>query len=496
VPVSTRPRRLVPGAVLVAAFVALSAAPSLAASERQTIRSRPDLKPPKIKVGVRAPSSFPGDIFLTPRVAKRGGTNGPLVVDARGRVVWYHPLPKGRSALGLEPQRYKGRPVLTWGERSTLIKPADVYKGEPKSFSNVIASDRYRLVKRVRAVGKDVRTDLHDFKTTSRGTALVLGFRFVDRDLRRYGGPRDGKVIDCLVQVVDVKTNKLLFNWRAINHVPLSDSYAKPIKGAAFDYFHVNSVGLDTDGNLLVTARHTFAVYKISRKTGKTIWQLGGKRSSFKMGKGASFAYQHDAQRLADGTLLIFDNAAAEFDARAKESRAVRLRLDTKAKTAKLVRSYRHGGKKLLATSQGNARVLPNGNVFVGWGKSPWFSEFTSDGKMVFDGRFPSASYQSYKAFRGDWHARPDTRPVLAASRKSGVVTAYTSWNGATEVATWQLLAGASPSRVGVVASVPWRGLETKLTAPTTAAYVSVRALDARGRSLGIAKAVKPKAAR
>jgi hypothetical protein len=487
-----RSRLLAVGVVLAAVLAAWGAVPVLAASERQTIRSRPDLKPPKIKIGVRAPGASTGSILVSPR-AKPGQPSGPLVLDGRGRVQWYHPL-SGRSALGLEQQTYKGRPVLTWGERPPVLKPADVYAGKPSSLYNVIASNRYHLVKHVGAVGTGVRTDLHDFVLTSRGTALVLGFRFVNRDLRRYGGPRHGQVIDCLVQVVDVKTNKLLFNWRAIDHVPISDSYVKPMKVGAFDYIHVNSVGLDTDGNLLVSARHTFAVYKISRKTGRTIWTLGGKRSSFKMGKGARFAYQHDAQREPDGTYTIFDNAVAEFDRRAKESRAIKLRLDTKKKTATLAASYRHGGRKLLASSQGNARVLPNGNVFVGWGISPWFSEFTADGKMVFDGRFPNKLYESYRAFRGDWHARPDTRPALAASRKGGIVSAYASWNGATEIATWQLLAGVSPSKLGPVASVPWSGLETRLTASSPVAYVAVRALDARGAALATSKAVKPKA--
>lgn len=47
------------------------------------------------------------------------------------------------------------------------------------------------------------------------------------------------------------------------------------------DWFHINAVRLDTDGNLLIDARDTWTAYKVNRFTGRIIWQLGGKDSSF-----------------------------------------------------------------------------------------------------------------------------------------------------------------------------------------------------------------------
>ncbi len=193
------------------------------------------------------------------------------------------------------------------------------------------------------------------------------------------------------------------------------------------------------------------------------------------MGEGTRTLYQHDARRQEDGTITIFDNGGIYAS---EESRIVGIRPNEDEMAA------------TLAATQGNAQALPNGNVFVGWGREPVFSEFSADGDLLFSARLP-AEAESYRAFRHPWTGRPDTVPDLAAApAPGGSVTLYASWNGATEVETWEVLAGPAPERLEPVGSVPRTGFETAIAVSTDAALLSVRALDDTGRALGTSMAV------
>ena len=132
------------------------------------------------------------------------------------------------------------------------------------------------------------------------------------------------------------------------------------------------------------------------------MWRLGGKKSDFEMGPGTRFAFQHDARRQPDGTITIFDNGRVKKD---ELSYGLVLELDTEKMKATLVRRYAHPDKVFAAT-QGNMQVLPNGNVFIGWGSAPLFSEFSKDGELLFDATFPR-EVESYRAFRFPWSGRP-----------------------------------------------------------------------------------------
>ena len=254
-------------------------------------------------------------------------------------------------------------------------------------------------------------------------------------DLSSVGGSRKGTIQDAVFQELDLASGRVLLEWHSLDHVSLGESYA-PVE-ADWDFFHVNSVDLDADGNLLVSSRSTHTIYKIDRRSGQILWRLGGKRSDFNMGSGSVFAWQHDARRQPDGTLSVFDNGATP--AVEKLSRGLILDLDEQSMTATLLRQYTH--PKLLTGSQGNVQPLPNGNVFVGWGEAPRVSEFHRSGRMLFDAELGQA-YESYRAFRLPWTGTPAHAPSLALAGEGRALTAYASWNGATDVATWQLLAG------------------------------------------------------
>ena len=457
--------------------------PTLPPAAVDRFRSRPDLQSPVVRVTRRAKDPAPGLILLAPFSPKGSPKpDGPLIADNRGDLVWFKPVKRGTAVTDLQVQRLGGKPVLTWWEGRFA-------KGWGYGEYHVLDSS-YREIATIKA-RNGYRSDLHDMVLTDRGTAILLTYDRVQRDLRFAGGARRGVVVDNVVQEVDIATGLVVFEWHSLGQVGLEESFSHPDGRHSWDYFHINSVEPDTDGNLIVSARNTCALYKINRTTGEIVWRLGGKKSDFKLGKGARFCFQHDARRAGPGVITLFDNQAGP-PILAKQSRALRLRVDERARTARVQQAYTHPGG-LLAMNQGSARTQPNGNVFVGWGGAPVFSEFSRSGKLLFDGRLTKGK-GNYRAVRARWSGRPAEPPAVAARRtgKGGRVEVFASWNGATEVDRWQVLAGGSRERLRGVASKARRGFETAITT-RKARYVAVRALDGRGRTLGTSKAIRPR---
>jgi len=461
-----------------------TAAPKGPEQARRTFRSRPDLRPPAIKVNMNSPGTAPGYIFVSPK--KGPGEEGPsedapLIVDDSGEPVWFHPLQGAEEdAFNFEVQTYKGETVLTWWE--------GLHTGYGQG-EYVIFDHSYREITRVRA-GNGYEGDHHEFLITPEDTALITIYSKVRRDLSGVGGPVDGVVLDGIAQEVDIETGEVLFEWHSLDHVELEESYYEPPTDSksSFDYFHINSIDPHPDGYLTISARRTSTVYKVDRKTGEVAWRFGGEKSDFDMGWGTRTDWQHDARRHPDNIIMIFDNGGVTKDV---QSRGIVVEIDEDAMSATLIGEYTHPNK-ILSETQGNVQVLPNGNVFVGWGSEPFFSEFSRDGKLIFDASFPS-EVESYRAFRFPWKGQPEDSPaVFAESGAEDEVTLYASWNGATEVATWQVLAGSGPDDLGPAGSAPREGFETTITLNASEPYVAVKAKDSSGQVLGTSKAVKP----
>jgi hypothetical protein len=447
-------------------------------------RSRPDLRPPPVEVTTPAArGASHGYLFAA---AKNGpdeaypAQDGPMILDNVGSPVWLRPVrEEERDVMDFKAQVYRGRPVLTWWE--------GVHGGYGRG-EYVIFDDSYREVARVRA-GNGYEGDHHEFLITARDTALIVIYGPARKDLSSVGGAADGAVLEGVIQEIDIASGEVLFEWHSLEHVDVGESYQRPRPGqrAAFDYFHINSVDVDEDENLIVSARRTSAVYKIHRETGQVIWRLGGKRSDFEMGEGARFAFQHDARRHPDGTITLFDNRGEDMG---EPSRAVALKLDEGAMNATLAKEYVHPDR-FFAIFQGNIQALPGGNVFVGWGSAPYLSEFSREGMLLFDARFPDEA-ESYRAFRLPWKGLPKDRPTVAAeSENEDRTTLYVSWNGATEVAAWEVLAGPNPDRLEPLGSVPRKGFETAVTFTTAEPYVAVGAQDRSGRTLNTSETVR-----
>jgi arylsulfotransferase ASST len=451
----------------------------------RTYHSRPDLKPPLVQIRTPARGTAPGYIFLAPKMVVAQA--GPMIMDNRGEVVWFKPL-NTRGVTDFRVQHYRGKPVLTWWRgRVSNVGVGDGWY--------VLYDTSYRPVAEVRP-GNGLVGDVHEFVITKNGTAVFTVYHRLPIDLSSVGGPKEGKIWDGIVQEVDIRTGRVLFEWHSYPLVGISESYAPPpsakkgAKATPYDYFHLNSIEVEPNGNLLVSARNTHALYEIDRKTKKVLWRLGGKKSDFKMGPGTNFAWQHDARRHADGTITIFDNGAAPPVE--KFSRILVLRVDEQAKRATLVRSYHHP-KRLLAPFEGNAQFLPNGNIVVGWGAWPYLSEFSRSGKLLFDAYFghgkpPGKDADSYRVYRFPWQGQPKNRPAVVVADE----TAYASWNGATDVARWRVFAGPSANALRPVQTVAKNGFETPIRLTKSAAFYSVKAIGANGKVLGTSEAVAP----
>lgn len=447
-------------------------------------RSRPDLAAVP-DITIVTPGTSSGYTFLTPASGK--GLWGPLMVDNAGSPVWFRKVPDPATvAIDFKVQRYQGRPVLTWWE-GTIGGTGGQGVGQGEF---VLAGPEYREITRVRAAGTE-QADQHDLVITAHDSALFWVYDPVPRDLSGLGGPTDGVLHDGVIQEIDIATGRVLWQWRASDHVDLSESYAPLPQGDSarlpYDYFHANSVGVDADGDIIVSARHTWACYKISRSTGQVLWRLGGKKSDFAVDTRSAFSWQHDFRRRRDGTYSVFDNGAGVTKQR-DHSRGLVLRLDEAARTATFVAEYLHPDR-LSAPTQGSFRELADGGSFIGWGQMPHFTEYAPDGTLRFAGHLPFDN-QSYRAYRFDWDGVPNDQPTLGLRVENGTVVVSASWNGNTRVARWRTRAGGQPTQLAAVTEAARTGFETTLTIPGIPEYVVAEALDASGNVLGASSAV------
>jgi len=451
--------------------------------------SRPDLVPAAVTITKRGGA---GDIFVAPQLGPF--QQGPEIIGPDGNVIWFNPLPKDYAAADFRVQKYGGQPVLTWWQGN---ESAGVGNGQ-----DIIMNSSYQVVKTVSA-GNGLSADLHEFMLTPWGTALITAEYPVYVDASAVGGVTHEVVLDSVAQEIDVATGLVEFQWDSLDHVPLPASYTPPPNrptkkgkpaipngtGDPYDYLHINSVGLDWDGNLVISARNTWSVYKVNRATGATMWTLGGKSSSFRLGRGASFAFQHDARVRAasDRILTMFDDGAGPPYVHS-QSRALKLRLDLKHMTATIVSQLGHS-PPLLASFEGGDQRLPDADDFIGWGQQPYFSQYDTHGKLVFEGRFVDENF-TYRAYRFAWSGTPSTPPAITAARHGRNMTVYVSWNGATGVAAWRVFGASQPYRLGAVARAPRGGFETAINSRARA-YVAVEAVDAKGHVLARSPVVK-----
>jgi hypothetical protein len=445
------------GAGLGLAFPGLAAAMDKAAGVA-TFVTEPTFKVPTLSILKRtSPSS--GLLFVTTLTGP--GQRGPMILDDHGNLVWFKKTKN--VAINFRRQIYKGRPVITWWEGTI----SNIGTGEGEG---VIVDSRYKEIARVRA-GNGLKADVHEFLITPEGTALITIYAEKTIDLTSIGGPAAHPTLDSVIQEIDIATGKVLFEWHSLDHVGIQDSWSPILR--PFDYFHINSVDVDLDGNLLVSARNTWGVYKLDRKSGAVIWRLGSKSTDFELGPGVLFMYQHDARAHPDGTITLYDDGSGTP---AHQSRAIRLGLSMADRRAVLIQEFVHPNP-ITAFAMGNAQFLSNGNVVVGWGTTPFVTEFGPLGDVRLDATFEGGAW-NYRAFRNTWTARPAHPPSIAVKRRGTSATVYASFNGSTETAYWSVLGGAARNALRPLTVAKKDGFETAIRLRNAPPHIAVKALD------------------
>ncbi len=450
--------------------------------------SAPELTPSTVTITKPAQAGAAGgDLFLAPYQGL--GAPGPMIAEQNGTLVWFHPLPREDSATNFQVQTYEGKPALTWWQ-GRIIR---VGFGEGE---DVIYNSSYQQIATVRA-GNGYRADLHEILLTPAGTAWIDAFDPIHMNLSSVHGSAHGILLDSIIEEVDIKTGLVMWEWHALGHIPLRDSLNHVSSGEyPWDYVHINSIspepsspaGAGQPGNVMLSSRNTWTLYDVNMHTGGYNWLLGdGKHSSFRLGSGVRFYWQHDAEFQPGGLISLFNNASDP--PKERESSGLLLRPDFSNHTVALVKRFANPSKTLLASSQGDTLSLSGGDWLLGYGGLPNFTEFSSSGHVLLDGTL-GKDVQDFRTYLFPWSGQPSTAPAIAVQAAAAGATVEASWNGATGVASWQVLGGSSPEDLVPLTTVARNGFQTTIPVSASAGtYVAARALSATGQVLGTSAA-------
>jgi hypothetical protein len=339
------------------------------------------------------------------------------------------------------------------------------------------------------------QVDSHEFKITPQNDALIGIYAPVKMSVNGHPETVVQYVVRKLSLVRDstgIHTGSVLFEWDSIKHVRLSESYEPdPGDNGVWDYFHGNAIAQDTDGNLLISSRNTWAIYKVSAKTGQILWQVGGRRDHR---LAHPWCFQHDIAALGHNEYSLFDDGGVGpdcFPGRSEHaSRGLIIRVDPSKHPAgvTLVHAYTHH-PGIDSGYLGSVQRLSNGDVLVGWGNQPEITEYSSDGKKILMDL--SLSYQSYRGYRFPWVGAPLTKPSIAAQATNSQTKVWASWNGATRVTSWRVLAGPAATALAPISSpVKRHGFETRVTLSRRYPEVAVQALGSSGQVLGTSEPI------
>ena len=387
--------------------------------------------------------------FMTPAVNDQKGT---VQIFSRKDLSLVYNDHGYRATNNFRMQEYNGKQYLTFWEG---IPAPGHGLGQ-----GVMIDENYKLAYNISINTFNSEADSHEFQLTHDGGALFSVYETVrGYDMSPVGGPVDGVLQDSCFEEVDIKTGETRFAWRASDWFSITETtvgyndvedYGHPTNTDGWDFFHINSLEKTKDGNYLVLGRRLNLITLINGTSGEPIWQIGGKNNQYadlSDGAATNFAYQHHARFVNDEEteIVMFDNAQlanTQPSPGCKEqcSRGLHIRMDHEAKTAEVVRSYWHP-QSLQARAEGSAEKQPNGNLLVGWGKAPAFTEYSADGQVLLDvqtGPWSADNGEAhvYRIYSGDWKGSPTWDPEIVMHEGD----IYVSWNGATEQAYWVLV--------------------------------------------------------
>jgi hypothetical protein len=466
-----------------------------------TFVSAPNLHPPKLSTDANtqpglAPGYFMTAVFKNLAIKQpMTGESGPLILDHNLQPVWFNPIGTGALAANLRAQTYQGKPVLSWWQGTVSGT------GATTSGDDVVVDQHYRHVATLKGADGWVISE-HEM-IVSGSNAWVTAYKNVPANLTPYGGSANGVVLDSAVQEYDLAAGQLLYTWDALNpggvpNVPLSQSQQKPFPGIPWDAYHINSIQLTGNETFLVSMRNTWTAYLVNRTTNAIEWTVSGnpKNSTFALPANAQFQWQHDVELHNGNVLSVFDDACCGIKSvsgghpqlanPSGPTRGLVIKLDLTRHTGSFLGQYIRA-KDFNAAFLGNAQLLPGGNVALGWGSQPFFSEVNSKGKVLLDAVWPVPD-QSYRAYAQKWVGIPYSAPSGAVRNNQGKSTVYASWDGDTQVVSWRVLAGTSAQSLKAAATKTKTGFETAIPLTSSFKVYEVQALDSHNHVLGTSK--------
>ncbi len=469
--------------------------------------SAPNLHPPKLHTYARTAKTglAKGDFFLSNfeniTLGKPfTGQGGPLIVDSHLNPVWFLPV-QNAYANNLREQTFDGKPALSWWQ-GTVTNTGATTQG-----ADYVVNQRYlQVAKPLSAVSGWVITQ-HEMLIQGHDAWVTVNS--APESIPGAGLPpgvsASQQVVDSGVQEYDLTTGKMLYSWSALAHIPLTQSQAHPNPAVPWDAYHINSIQLVHGGSeFLVSLRNTFGAYLVDKATGAVQWTLlgnNGTGSNFTLPANAQFQWQHDVELhpLKSGEYLtLFDDACCgivgpgKFGPPNGPSRGLLLKIDTTKHTVSYAQQYVHpkvAGNDVETAFQGNIQLLSSGNVVIGWGSAPFFSEFSPTGKLLFDSVMPSPDV-TYRAYLFNWVGKPALRFMHEAVKTvKGKTTVYALWDGATQIASWRVLGGTDAKHLRTVATAIKTSFETAVRLAKAYKVYKVQALDSHGHVLGTSSA-------
>ncbi|KAK4864246.1 hypothetical protein LT330_010039 [Penicillium expansum] len=415
---------------------------------------------------------------------------GPYIFDYKGDLVWAGSCEfNNQNIYDFQAvDRIDENPYLTM-----LLQ--ENFANRESDGSAIIYNNEYKLVHSVPRPGAAI--DNHEFYLKEPPNALLITHKNEEMTLADFGYPERpiGIRTNGFIEL-DINTGKYLFEWFSGDHITLDESFVlnPNDRFPDADYLHMNSVDKSANGDYLISARHTNAIYLISSQDGHIIWRLGGNKSNFEMN--FQFTGQHSARFVSQNsthiTISFLDNGANFLVINEPTSSAMYVELDLLTMKARVLNRYMRpdGGSN---PARGNMQILQNTNVLVSWSYYGYMSEFTHDGQLLMDASFASERFSTYRAYKFPWRSRPAHAPTLLSScygvNGSALSTVFhVSWNGATDVQRWRFFARANETAVDrKIGEVAKNGFESSFIARGFMDWVSVQALDSEGNILGTA---------
>lgn len=390
----------------------------------------------------------PGSLFLTTTDILPGLGFYAMVLDNTGNPSGYRrTAPFSSNDFKVQPNGF-----LSYASVTGIAGAAGIVKTVEMVLDSTFAVvDSFQC-------GNGYTADFHEFLLLPNGHAYMMAYdpQIVDMSQVVPGGKPNAVVYGSIIQELDAGKN-VVFQWRSWDYIPVADCY-DDLTATAFDYVHVNSIEVDSDGNLLLSCRETAEILKVDHLTGDVIWRWGGKHNQFTfVGENALnapnyFSYQHDVRRIANGHITLMDNGNQHNP---PYSRAAEYALDESGKTATLVWEYRHT-PDVFDPAAGSVQRLPNGNTLVGWGTANLLgvgdvavTEVRPDKSVAFEMSMPGGLF-SYRAFRYPWKSGLPSASVSLLDLHPGVDYQFDAIGQTTGVSIMLSSGDAAYSRVTV----------------------------------------------